>query len=115
MPGTPATLSSPIIDGVLRRELGYDGVVVTDCLTMKAVASKGTKPEVHFKAFMAGNDILLDSRATVPELRQVVHETLPCLPFSIYTNFVLTFFSQASARHPPRKGTGRPPSGDTAR
>ncbi|CAM5727519.1 beta-N-acetylhexosaminidase OS=Streptomyces albaduncus OX=68172 GN=FHS32_000237 PE=3 SV=1 [Streptomyces griseoloalbus] len=33
----PATLSHPILTGILREELGYDGVVVTDSLGMEGV------------------------------------------------------------------------------
>ena len=36
----PATLS-PVLLGLLRRELGFDGVVVTDALDMKAISADG--------------------------------------------------------------------------
>ncbi len=36
--GDPATLSHPILTGILRGELGYDGVVITDSLGMEASA-----------------------------------------------------------------------------
>ncbi|MFD1954686.1 glycoside hydrolase family 3 N-terminal domain-containing protein [Paenibacillus thailandensis] len=35
--GLPSTLSAPVLTGLLREELGYDGVVVTDCLEMDAI------------------------------------------------------------------------------
>ena len=35
--GAPATLSKPIITDILRGEMGYDGVVITDALTMQGV------------------------------------------------------------------------------
>ena len=38
--GDPATLSRPILTGILREELGYDGVVVTDSLGMEGVRDK---------------------------------------------------------------------------
>ncbi|GGZ39404.1 beta-N-acetylhexosaminidase [Streptomyces inusitatus] len=55
----PATLSHPIITGVLRRELGYDGVVVTDALNMKGVLLKYGEERVPVLALKAGVDQLL--------------------------------------------------------
>src|SRR5688572_4470746 len=60
----PASLSPKIVDGLLRRKLGFNGVIVTDDLTMGAVTSMGLTPELFLKAFEAGNDMLLFSEAT---------------------------------------------------
>lgn len=57
--GDPATLSKPIITGVLRNELGYDGVVITDGLMMAAVREKYGDAEVAVRALEAGCDQLL--------------------------------------------------------
>ncbi|MER6910730.1 glycoside hydrolase family 3 N-terminal domain-containing protein [Streptomyces sp. NPDC000594] len=57
--GDPATLSRPIIDGVLRRELGYDGVIVTDALNMQGVLTKYGEERVPVLALKAGVDQLL--------------------------------------------------------
>jgi len=55
-----ATLSKVILNDILRERLGFQGVLVTDSLTMKGVL-KGHKnlEQVVFKAIEAGNDILL--------------------------------------------------------
>ena len=37
-PELPATLSEPIVTGLLRHQLGYDGVVFSDDMEMKAIA-----------------------------------------------------------------------------
>lgn len=58
--GDPATLSKPIITGVLRGELGYRGVVVTDALNMQGVREKYGDARVPVLALQAGVDILLD-------------------------------------------------------
>src|SRR4029453_19237332 len=42
-PEYPASISKPVVDGILRRELKYDGVVLTDDLEMKAVADPWTR------------------------------------------------------------------------
>ncbi|OIJ65736.1 beta-N-acetylhexosaminidase [Streptomyces mangrovisoli] len=58
--GDPATLSRPILTGILREELGYDGVVVTDSLQMQGVRTKYGDDRVPVLALKAGVDQLLD-------------------------------------------------------
>ncbi|MET9665959.1 glycoside hydrolase family 3 protein [Streptomyces sp. NPDC006475] len=56
----PATLSRPILTGILREELGYDGVVVTDALNMQGVRDKYGDHRVPVLALKAGVDQLLN-------------------------------------------------------
>ncbi|MFE1200583.1 glycoside hydrolase family 3 protein [Streptomyces sp. NPDC058762] len=58
--GDPATLSRPILTGILREELGYDGVVVTDSLGMQGVRTKYGDARVPVLALRAGVDQLLN-------------------------------------------------------
>ncbi|MBC2863636.1 glycoside hydrolase family 3 C-terminal domain-containing protein [Streptomyces mexicanus] len=58
--GDPATLSRPILTGILREELGYDGVVITDSLGMEGVRSKYGDDRVPVLALKAGVDQLLN-------------------------------------------------------
>ncbi|ANP55202.1 beta-N-acetylhexosaminidase [Streptomyces griseochromogenes] len=58
--GDPATLSHPIVTGILRGELGYDGVVVTDSLGMEGVRTKYGDNRVPVLALKAGVDQLLN-------------------------------------------------------
>lgn len=58
--GDPATLSRPILTGILREELGYDGVVVTDSLGMEGVRTKYGDDRVPVLALKAGVDQLLN-------------------------------------------------------
>ena len=60
----PASLSARVIDGFLRKKLGYKGVVITDDLTMGAITSFGLTPELFLRAFEVGNDVLLFSQST---------------------------------------------------
>jgi beta-N-acetylhexosaminidase len=60
----PASLSSRVIEGFLRKKLGYTGLTITDDLTMGAVTSIGLTPELFLRAFEAGNDLLLFSQTT---------------------------------------------------
>ncbi|MFS4094020.1 glycoside hydrolase family 3 protein [Streptomyces sp. AF1A] len=58
--GDPATLSHPILTGILREELGYDGVVITDSLGMEGVRTKYGDDRVPVLALKAGVDQLLN-------------------------------------------------------
>ncbi|GAB3925966.1 hypothetical protein GCM10027613_39590 [Microlunatus endophyticus] len=54
----PASISRPIITGLLRDELGYDGVVITDALEMKGVARMADLATAAVRALQAGADAL---------------------------------------------------------
>lgn len=54
----PATLSPLVLGGLLRRDLGWAGVVVTDDLEMKAVAARFTPSQIAVLAAQAGCDLL---------------------------------------------------------
>ena len=58
-PGIPATFSRKIVSDLLREDLGFAGVIITDSLEMKAATLAGTPGEVCLKALQAGCDILL--------------------------------------------------------
>ena len=55
----PATLSHTIITGLLREEMGYDGIVITDAMGMEAIASHFDPIDAAVLAINAGVDILL--------------------------------------------------------
>ncbi len=57
--GLPSSLSEQIISGILKEEMGFEGLVFTDALNMKGAANFGKEGDVELAAFMAGNDILL--------------------------------------------------------
>jgi beta-N-acetylhexosaminidase len=77
-PERPATLSPAIVDGLLRRGLGFEGVVVSDDLEMAAIADRFGWDEAVVKAVEAGCDLLLvchrpdRQRAAVEALRRAV-------------------------------------------
>lgn len=55
-----ATLSPTIVFGILRSEIGFKGVIISDSLIMRGVSSKSENiAEVAIQAFLAGHDILL--------------------------------------------------------
>jgi beta-N-acetylhexosaminidase len=58
-PGMPATLSWPILTGLLREEMGFDGVVFTDSMAMQAVAQRFGVGEAAVMSIEAGADVVL--------------------------------------------------------
>jgi len=58
-PDRPATLSATILTRLLREELGYDGLVITDDLEMGAIESEKSLTEAAVSAIMAGADLIL--------------------------------------------------------
>ena len=60
--GIPASISKNIITGILKDQLGYKGLIITDALNMGAVANKFKAGELDAMAFSAGNDIMLFSQ-----------------------------------------------------
>ncbi|HEX4204057.1 MAG TPA: glycoside hydrolase family 3 N-terminal domain-containing protein [Ktedonobacteraceae bacterium] len=70
-PNLPAELSPKAINGVLRGELGYDGVVMTDELTMDGISAQWSLPQAAVLAVMAGDD-LLEGPSTVDEVTSVI-------------------------------------------
>ena len=58
-PEQPATLSKNILTELLRTELGYEGVVITDDLEMGAIVKEGDLGHAALQAFIAGADLLL--------------------------------------------------------
>jgi beta-N-acetylhexosaminidase len=63
----PATLSPTIVRGMLREELGFDGVILSDDLEMKAIAETYSVPEAAVQAIAAGCDGVLVCRALSEE------------------------------------------------
>ncbi|MCM3270375.1 beta-N-acetylhexosaminidase [Paenibacillus elgii] len=59
----PATLSRRVLTGLLREELGFDGVIVTDCMEMQAIAAHYGTVEATVMAVEAGADIVLISHS----------------------------------------------------
>ena len=72
----PATISSIVIADIIRREIGFDGLLMTDDLSMKALA--GGFRERAEAAIAAGCDVALHCNGELDEMRAVA-EGVPCL------------------------------------
>jgi len=60
----PASLSHRVVDGLLRQTVGYEGIAITDDLTMGAVTGLGLTPKTFLAAIRAGNDMVMFSQVT---------------------------------------------------
>ena len=56
---TPCSLSGAVISDLLRNQLGYNGIVITDALDMSAITDSYSSAEAAVKAIEAGADMLL--------------------------------------------------------
>jgi beta-N-acetylhexosaminidase len=68
-PGVPTTLSYKVTTGVLRDQLGFNGVIITDGVYMKALSSRYPYEQILVGSILAGNDLIAstysyDSTAT---------------------------------------------------
>jgi beta-N-acetylhexosaminidase len=57
-PNLPSTLSKPIVTGILKQELGFKGLIVSDAMEMKGVVKHFKNGEADVLGVIAGNDIL---------------------------------------------------------
>ncbi len=70
----PSTLSPAVISGLLRHELGFEGLVVTDCMEMRAITNHFPPQESAVLAALAGIDVILYSHT--PEVQSAAYEGL---------------------------------------
>ncbi len=63
-PSLPASVSPAVITGLLREELGFDGVVITDAIEIRDPAPALMEPYVVRNSFTAGVDIILAARSS---------------------------------------------------
>lgn len=70
----PASISASVINGLLRDQLGYGGVVITDDMTMGALLKNNSIGDAAVQSILAGTDIVLVSHQT--DLRLEVLDSL---------------------------------------
>jgi beta-N-acetylhexosaminidase len=72
----PATISRPIVSGLLRGELGFDGLIITDALEMQGVSGTRGVPEAAVLALAAGADALCLGHDLHEEAVEQVHAAI---------------------------------------
>ncbi len=73
----PASLSYPIITELLKDELGFEGLIITDAIDMQAITKYYSQEEAAVKAVIAGNDIILsplDPKEVIDAIYKAVKE-----------------------------------------
>jgi beta-N-acetylhexosaminidase len=80
----PATLSSRIVGGMLRDELGYEGVILSDDLEMKAIARDLSVGEAAVQAIAAGCDGVLICRAVTDDRSRDIEVQAKALEALVY-------------------------------
>ena len=76
-PNNPASLSKDVHD-ILRNELEFDGVIITDDLYMDAISSYLGNEEAAVKAILAGNDLICttDFEAQIPAVIDAINNNI---------------------------------------
>jgi beta-N-acetylhexosaminidase len=75
---TSATLSKNIIEKLLREQLGYDGLVISDALNMHSVSKLyDTKGQLEWEAFNAGNDVLCFAENVAEGIQEILKKASP--------------------------------------
>ena len=72
--GLPSTLSYSIVTELLKNDLGFKGLIITDALEMKGLSSFKSKGNLDMLAFKAGNDVLLMSENVSDGIISIINE-----------------------------------------
>lgn len=77
-PDNPATLSPKILKNILREDIGYDGLVITDDLEMGAIENERSVSEAALQSFLAGADMLLicHDHQKIRDTVKMIHEIM---------------------------------------
>ena len=75
--GTPATLSYPIITELLKKKMGFEGLILTDALDMKAISDNFGNEEATVKTILAGSDmavmpVRIWGKKDIPKLEKLI-------------------------------------------
>jgi beta-N-acetylhexosaminidase len=65
--GAPVTFSAPVIEGLLRDQMKFNGAVMTDDLDMAAIRNNFDQREAVLRSIEAGNDLIMMSNSAAPD------------------------------------------------
>ena len=71
----PSSLSHNVVTGLLKQKMGFEGLIITDAMNMKASADFSTSEDINLEAILAGNDLLdipLDVPKTVAKFKEAL-------------------------------------------
>ncbi len=70
-PALAASLSDKVVTQLLKKQMGFKGLVFTDAMNMRGVSRGNTAVEANIKALMAGNDILLCPENVIESVKKI--------------------------------------------
>jgi len=73
----PASLSSSCIQGLLREQLGFQGLVITDALNMRALTNHWSVEEIAIRSYEAGHDLLLYGAHLKEDVDELMRNQIP--------------------------------------
>lgn len=76
-PLLPASFSSQILTGLLRNQLHFKGLLISDALNMQALARYFSPAEIGLKALLAGHDLLLYGDHIAPNIDRILKHDIP--------------------------------------
>ena len=110
--GVPASISRKVTTGLLRRDLGFDGLVVTDALDMAGVQQQAPGAKAAVRSLRAGADVLLmppDPRAARDAIVRAVRSgSLPRARLDEAAARMIDTLRSVRAGRGARPGSGRP-------
>lgn len=74
--GLPATFSSVLLTQLLRQQMGFDGLIVTDALDMRAIADRYPLGKASIMALQTGADVIMSFSMTLEEQRAAFEEVV---------------------------------------
>jgi beta-glucosidase-like glycosyl hydrolase len=73
----PVTFSSKIVQEILQKEIGFQGLIITDALNMKALSRYYMPEDTAINAYLAGHDLLLYGDHINPNIDKILKEDVP--------------------------------------
>lgn len=73
----PVSFSTAIVKGLLKNKMGFQGIVISDALNMRAVTQNTSYGHIALRAFLAGHDLLLYGDHIAPNVDEILHIQLP--------------------------------------
>ncbi len=108
--GNAVTISKGLVSDVLRDEMGFEGLVITDSLHMEGIIKLGSEVYIAKKALSAGCDIILDPQDPVTLVRNLSNSELDSSQLNSKVERLLSmkeeFFTQDASFNPSNKENG---------
>lgn len=68
----PSSLSYDIVNGILRKQLGFEGIIISDDMVMEAISKHYTPQDAAVKAILAGSDMIISKLNFIPAYEGVL-------------------------------------------